>query len=323
MKVLILTPLNEDNKQLIEKEFPDFTFHYSTRHSITQEEVDSHDVIIGNPASHVDINRENIKLLQVNSAGSDEFTKPGVLHPNTLLANASGAHSDTIAELVIGLLLTVNKRINVYLKKQEERTWIKPQDGKEIFHSNVLIVGFGDIGYEIARRLRAFKCHIIGVKRRMMPLPDVLDELYTTDELNEVLPKADFVISCLPQTKDTIHIYNETTFSLMKDDATFLNIGRGSAVDTNALMKALDQGKFDHVCLDVMEEEPLPADHKLWTYDKVTITPHVGGGYQWNSTQENFTKLVISNLHHLMNEERLDNEVDFTTGYRKITTYKE
>lgn len=323
MKVLVLTPLRQENKEKIAKEFPEFSYTYSSRSNVTQEEIDQHDIIIGNPGYHVDINRENVKLIQLNSAGSDGYIKEGILHPNTLLANGSGVHSDAMAEHTIGMILSMNKRLLEYRNHQKDHHWDKPKDGKELFHSNVAIIGFGDIGYELAKRLKGFDCHIIGIKRRVSEKPDVVDELYTMDHLKEVLSKADYIISCLPHTSDTIHIFNETTFSYMKDDATFINIGRGSAVDTVALKKVLDQGKFDSVCLDVLEQEPLSKEDTLWDYDKVFITPHVASGYQWSSVQDNFTKLVISNMHHYLNHETLENEVDFTTGYRKIVTYKQ
>ena len=323
MKVLVLTPLHDDNKKRIEEAFPDFDFTYSSHSSVTQQLVDGTDIIIGNIGTHVNINSEHIQMLQLNSAGSDSYVKNNRLNPKTILANGSGVHSDAMAEHTIGMILATNKCFPQYILNMKEHLWHDESSYKEIYGSTVLIVGFGDIGYELARRLKPFNCHIIGIKRRPSEVPEYVDEIYTTEHLDELLPKADYIISCLPHTKDTIHLFNYDRFSMMKEDATFVNIGRGSAVDTQALKDVLDEGRLHSVCLDVLEQEPLDASDSLWDYPKVFITPHVAGGYARKSARDNFTQLVIRNIQHFLNGEKLENEVDFQTGYRKVVTYKD
>lgn len=322
MKILVLTQLHEENKKKIEEAFPQFIFQYSSRKTVSQKMVDECDVIIGNPNYHIEINRPNIKAILLNSAGSDRYVQEGILNKQTRLANASGVHSDAMAEHTIGMILSTNKHFRNYFEHMKNHQWQDEGEGKEMIGSTVVIVGLGDIGYQIAKRLKVFGCHIIGIKRSYSKVPECIDELYTVDQLDRVLPLADYIISCLPHTQETIHLFNEERFRLMKDDASFINVGRGSAVDTTALKKILDENKLFAVCLDVFEQEPLDANDCLWDYPNVFITPHVSGSYVWKSTRDHFTELVIRNINHLINNEELENEVDFQTGYRKKVTYR-
>lgn len=318
MKILVLAPLQQENFDKIEKSFPNLSFTFSSNRTVTQDMIDQCDVIVGNPSFRFNFNRENIQAILLNSAGSDAYVKDGILHPNTKLTNASGTYGKAIAEHTIGMILTLNKNLKTYVHHMQEHLWKSVSTGKEIYQSTVVIVGLGDLGYEIAKRLKAFDCKVIGVKRRISPLPECIDELYTTEHLDEILPQADFIISTLPQTKATIHLFHKERFLLMKEDAVFVNVGRGSAVNTQDLQDVLQSGHLYGVALDVVEEEPLPQNSPLWDFDNVLITPHASGGYVWESTRQYYTDLVIRNLNHLLNHEPLENEVDFQTGYRKV-----
>lgn len=322
MKTLMLAPLHKDNYEKIEMNFPNVEFVYSNDFDVTQELIDDCDVIVGNTGNQVDINRENIQLLMLHSAGSDNYIKAGRMHSHTKLTNASGTYGKAIAEHTIGMILALNKNFKTYVHHMDQQLWQSVSSGKEIYQSTVVIVGLGDLGYELAKRIKAFDCKIIGVKRRLSPLPAYIDELYTTTHLDEVLPQADFVILALPQTKETIHIMNKKRLLLMKKDAVLINVGRGSAIETQSLVDVLNQGHLYGVGLDVVEEEPLDSHHDLWDFDNVFITPHASGGYAWASARNYFTDLVIRNLKHFQNNEPLENEVDFQTGYRKVIEYK-
>ena len=132
----------------------------------------------------------------------------------------------------------------------------------------------------------------------------------------------DFVILSLPQSKETYHLFNTEKLLKMKKDAVLINVGRGSAIDTNDLIEILNQEHLYGVGLDVVEEEPLSNTSPLWKFENVLITPHSSGGFVWQSVRDYYTTLVIRNIEHLKNKETLENEVDFQTGYRKVVTYK-
>lgn len=321
MKILVLSRFKEDEINKLENSFPDFQFTYSKEREVTQEMIDNCDIIVGNPGKHVNVNRPNLKALLLNSAGSDYYIQEGILNKNTLLANASGSYGKAIAEHTIGMILTLNKHFKTYINNMNEHVWQSIPGGKEIYHSTVIIVGLGDLGYEIAKRLKAFDCKIIGLKRTMSAVPKSIDELYTTDHLDDILPQGDFVISCLPQSKQTINLFNQKRLLLMKSDAMIINVGRGSAINTDDLKTVLKSGHLYGAALDVIDPEPFNSDDELWDFNNVFITPHVSGGFEWDSVRKYFTDLTIRNINHLINGESLENEVDFITGYRKTVKY--
>ena len=244
-----------------------------------------------------------------------------MLNHNTILANASGSYGKAISEHTIGMILALNKNFKTYFNNMNNHLWQEVKNGKELYHSTVIIVGLGDLGYEIAKRLKAFDCKVIGLKRTLIDIPEYVDELHTMDKLDEILPQGDFVILCLPQSQETINLFNKKRLLLMKKDAVLVNVGRGSAINTNDLKEVLDLNHLYGVALDVIDPEPYPENSDLWNYDNVFITPHVSGGFVWKSVHEYFLNLVIRNITHLDNKEPLENEVDFTSGYRKIVKY--
>lgn len=319
MKILINNHLTKQEKQKIFDTFPDDKFIDGP---FTQENIDTADVIIGNPPLHFQLNQPQLQVLLLNSAGSDAYCKKGILHPDTVLCNASGSYGKCLAEYTVGMMIAVAKQFGYFASLQQQQKWGSRIGGKEIWHSRVLIVGFGDIGYECAKRLRAFDCTLVGIKRRPALKPAILNELYTLDALDEQLKTADFVILALPQSDSTYHLINKERLMLMKKDAVLINVGRGSAVDTNDLVAVLQAGHFFGVALDVTEEEPLPASHPLWQINRVLLTPHIAGSFTWPSVREFFIDLIITNISCLHDHKPLINTVDRTSGYRKKTVYQ-
>lgn len=319
MKILVIAPLLQENFDQMQATFKQQTWIFSNAQEVTQEMIDDCDVIVGNPSLSFHLNRPSLRAIFLQSAGSDQYVQAGLLHPQTLLTNASGTYGNAIAEHTIGMILMLNKNLHLYHSHMQEQLWKPLKRGKELWHQTIVIVGLGDLGYTLAKRLKAFDCYVIGIKRRPAVCPPALDELYLTEQLDEVLPRADYVISCLPQTPETTHLFSFERFMKMKSDAVFVNVGRGSAVVTDDLATVLKKGHLYGAALDVTDPEPLPACHPLWGLENVLITPHVSGGYYWASAREHYTQLVISNLHHLLQGEALENEVDFQTGYRKQT----
>lgn len=320
MKILINNRLTKQEKQKIFDTFPDDKFIDGP---FTQENIDTADVIVGNPPLHFQLNQTRLKALLLNSAGSDVYCQKGVLHPHTILCNASGSYGKCLAEYTVGMMLAVGKQFRHFVTLQNNRIWGNRIGGKEIYQSRVLIVGFGDIGYECAKRLKAFGCELVGIKRKMIDIPEILNELYTMEDLDSQLERADYVILALPQSSSTYHIMNKERLLRMKKDAVLINVGRGSAIDSDALVEVLKLGHLFGVGLDVVEEEPLPPDHPLWLIDNVILTPHMAGSFSWNSVRKFFVDLVIANIHHIHNGEPLENVVDRHSGYRCETIYQE
>lgn len=319
MKIYICAEIDDINKKKIIDSDPDD--HFIIRKKLTQDDVDQADVIIGNPDLSLNLNSPHLKALLLNSAGNDRFIKPGVLNKNTLLTNASGSYGPAIAEHVLGMIIALNKNFSHYFESRQHHRWQPRYDGRELYHSTVLIIGLGDIGYHFAKRVKAFDTHVIGIRHRSQPT-DYVDEIYTPEAYKEVIPRADYILLALPETKETIHLFDDAMFDLMKPGSVIANVGRGSAIDNEALMAHLDSGQLYGACLDVVDGEPLASNHPLWNYDNVLITPHVSGGYHWHSVQTFYTELCIRNLKHLKANEPLENQVDTQLGYRQTIIYR-
>jgi len=316
-KVLVVIPAQEEHRAKLEAAAPEFEFVYSTPKDATEEMIAEANIIIGNvPAGKIKAS-ENLQLLQLNSAGTDAYIVPGVLSKKTLLANATGAYSKAVAEHLFIMGLAMQKKLHLYRDNQARSAWEDEGLVTSIADSTVLVVGLGDIGTHFARMAKALGAHTIGIKRRASEPVEGVDELYLTDELDRVLPRADIIASFLPGTGATAGIYSAQRLALMKETAILLNGGRGNAIDTDALYEALKNKKLFGAGLDVTNPEPLPEDHPLWKLDNVWITPHISGGFHLKETFERIVNIAAKNLAHIYNGEPIDNEVDFETGYRK------
>ena len=179
-----------------------------------------------------------------------------------------------------------------------------------------LVLGTGDIGSNIAKRLLAFVTKNIGIRRTGAPA-QYFDEMHTLSDIDSLLPHADLVIGCLPNTKETGHILNYDRLCLMKSDALFINAGRGSLIDTDALIRALEERRIAGAVLDVLEKEPLAADSPLWKMPNVLITPHISGrGFGHDpATERKIWDICLENLRRYLSGEDIINEIDFARGY--------
>lgn len=317
-KILITLPVEDRHKALFEKQAPNARFAYIPMGEVTRDQAQEADIIIGNVAPELIAGSPNLKWLQLNSAGTDGYLEDGVLPFGCKLTNATGAYGLAISEHMLATLLMLQKKLHLYRDHQSAHEWVDEGQVTSIWNSTTLVIGLGDIGNEFAKRMKLLGSYIIGVKRCQTEKPDYIDELFTTDMIDELLPRADFVALSLPQTKDTIHIMSKERLLAMKKNAILLNVGRGSAIDTEALLEVLDSGHLAGVGVDVTEIEPLPADSPLWDKKNVVITPHVSGYFHLQETFERIVRISASNLQAFVNHRPLRNIIDFETGYRSL-----
>lgn len=315
--VLVLLPLNELQKQSIEREFEGVNFIYKNSNDVDLNLIKDIEVIIGNPKADILKEANSLKWLQLNSAGTDKYIKDGVLNKNVMLTNATGAYGLSISEHMIGLLLNIFKNLNIYMNNQKKHIWHDEGVVKSIYGSKILIIGLGNIGEEFAKRVKAFGAYTIGVRRSNLNKPEFIDEIYLMEDMDKLLPEADVVALSLPNTKETYKMFSKERFKLMKKDSVLLNVGRGNVLDTDALCDAVESGHLFGAGIDVTDPEPLPEDHKIWDIENIIITPHVSGGYHMKETLESILNISIDNLRNLINDKPLKNVVDFSTGYAK------
>ena len=299
------------------KENTNYQFTFKKEAEITDEDFDKTQIIIGNLKPEILKNFKSLEWVQLASSGANQYAVPGVLPVNTLLSSATGTYGLVISEYLIGATLVMQRKFDRYFTNQQNKLWNNEGSIQSIYGSTFLIVGLGDIGTEFAKRIKALGGYTIGVKRKIYGDEQYVDELYTTDELDKQLPRADVVVSILPSTPATTNLYDKDRFLKMKESAIFINVGRGTAVVQDDLCDILDEGKIAGAVLDVTEPEPLPEDHRLWQTPNVFITPHISGNYALPATKDIFIDLANQNLRRYHEKKKLQSEVDFNTGYRK------
>ena len=197
--------------------------------------------------------------------------------------------------------------------------WQKKESVDTIRNKTVLILGTGDIGRTTAKKLKVLGAkEIFGIRRKSKE--DFLEgftEIFDMVELDYLLPKADIVICCLPETEITIGILNKEMLSLMKENSVLVNVGRGSLIVTDDLIGILEAGKIKGAVLDVFENEPLPENSKLWDMKNVIITPHIAGpSFSGDeATKDKIWKICFENIESYLQGGKLRNVVDFKIGY--------
>ena len=315
--VLVLMPVKDRHKEKLEAAGAGCRFHYSTPKQVSPEAIQSANVILGQPKAEMIGASGNLEWLQLESAGADAYIKPGVLNERTVLTNATGAYSKAVAEHAFALTLMLQKKLYLYRDDQKKAVWGDRGTVSSLSDCTVAVVGLGDIGQHYARLVKAMGARVIGVKRRTGSCPDYVDELVMTQDLDTVLPRADVILSILPNTAATRYIYTAESFDKMKDSALFINCGRGNAVASDVLVQALTEHKIAAAAVDVTEVEPLPADSPLWQLENLVITPHISGGFHLPETFERIVDIAAENLGAYLAGRELRNVIDFATGYKK------
>ena len=307
--ILNLLPVNEEEKQKFQAIAPDAVHDYAGRRSVTQEQLEQATVILGWPRER-DLKRApNLKWFQTMWAGADEYLEEGVLPEGVVLTSSSGSNKRSVAEHMLASVLSLCRRLPQYRDSQREHTWSDEGKMKTLLDATVLVVGTGNIGSLFGTMCQAMGSYTIGVKRTVTGAVEGFDEVYCVDQLHELLPRADVVAMVLPHSEQTRGMMGAEEFALMKEDAIFINCGRGSAVDADALVQVMQQGKLWGAALDVTVPEPLPEDSPLWDIPNLLLTPHVAGGMRLEITRVACVKMAQDNLRRYLAGEELLNVV--------------
>ena len=227
------------------------------------------------------------------------------------ITNFREIYSDHIGAHVMALVLAFARGLQHYIPQQLRREWKKLPQNTGVVHlpeATALVVGVGGIGSEIARLAAAFGIRVIGVDERRRDAPPGVAELHRADELDVLLPGADFVILTVPHTPETEGFMNRARFQEMKKTAFFINIGRGMTTRLDDLAAALEAGEIAGAGLDVFEQEPLPASHPLWTLPGVLLTPHIAGYGPYLDDRR--YEIILDNCRRFLAGQPLRNLVD-------------
>jgi phosphoglycerate dehydrogenase-like enzyme len=220
---------------------------------------------------------KKLKWIQLLSVGYGAVARHGV-PPGVIVTNAGDAYAPSVATHAVALLLGAQRQFPNFLASQKRHAWDRQYAPRCAvpFDSTVAIIGFGHIGSEIARMLKAMGARIIAVTRRAAPHPNA-DEVVPVTQLQSILPRADAVIIALAASPESRHLIDAKALAAMKRSAVLVNIARGYIVDCVALAAALKNGTLGGAGLDVTDPEPLPEDHVLWDAPNLIISPHMAG----------------------------------------------
>ncbi|MDJ1113957.1 2-hydroxyacid dehydrogenase [Microbacterium dauci] len=241
------------------------------------------------------------QLVQGQSIGYDGVEQK--LPAGVVFANAATVHETSTAELALALVLAAQREFVRFVQAQATGTW-SPVMAQSLADRRVLVLGYGGVGKAVAARLAPFEVVVVPVATRARDEDGI--HVHGVDELADLLPTAEIVIATLPGGDATRHIIDDTFLAALPDGALVVNVGRGSLVDTDALVDHVSRGRI-RAALDVTEPEPLPADHPLWTLEGVLIAPHVGGAT--SAMAPRAEALIRRQIAHLQRGETPENIV--------------
>lgn len=248
-----------------------------------------------------------LKWVYSGSVGIDFY--PRWLLDAPIVSCGRGVASEEIADYVVAAIYARAKNIET-VRVHAPEEWRFASLGR-VTGSTVGIVGLGSIGAAVARRALALGARVTAARRRQLPSP--VEGVALLDDLASVIASADHLVLALPSTQATRNLIDARLLGHAKPTAHLINVGRGAVLDQEALIDALDHGRLAFATLDVTEPEPLPAGHRLWTHDRVRLTPHVSSNY--TAVRGGLFDTVIANLDRFARGERPSDIVDVAAGY--------
>ena len=271
------------------------------------------EIVIGEPAPAVLASADTVRWVQMTWAGTDLYTRGTTPFPAgcTLTNVAGSAYGHIISQYVVGQVLALAQNLPAYVRQQEREIWHDVGAVKTLEGCQVLIFGAGDLGLRTAERLSSFGVHSTGVCRSTEAPRPPFERLATLAEAEALLPEADVVVNCLPNTDETAGYLDARRLALLKPDSILVNVGRGNFIDCNALAEMLAEGAIRGAALDVTDPEPLPAGHALWREPRCVITPHAAGGGFGKSlaTEDRICAVAAENLARYLGGEPLTHVV--------------
>ncbi|MFS0723081.1 D-2-hydroxyacid dehydrogenase [Paenibacillus sp. 1P07SE] len=303
MSTMIVFPqLSEEGIRRIREAAPEVTVVIADQSEDLAADLKSADIICGwkgEAEKACEAEDTSIKWVQAWGAGIDRMPLALMSRRGIALTTASGVHPHPVSETALAMILAFGRKLHISIRNQAERHWENPGGLTEIYGKTMGIVGVGAIGEELARMAKALGMTTLGVRRSAAPV-DTIDRMYGLDDLDTVLAESDVVVAIMPLTDESHHMFGREQFARMKETAIFINVSRGATVDTDALVDALRSGVIAGAGLDVFEQEPLPAEHPLWTLSNVIMTPHNGG--VTDRYEERVLDIFLANLATYLKE---------------------
>ncbi|MED3877264.1 D-2-hydroxyacid dehydrogenase [Lysinibacillus capsici] len=314
MRIYFTFEPRPDLREPLLAEFPQVEFIFEK--SLSNEELQQADVLV---TYGEDLTEESIqyatklKWIFVASAGIEKMPAQAIIERGILVSNVRGIHKTPMAESMLAHILAIKRALPWMYEQQKKSEWSKKAQQTELRDSTALILGPGAIGSEVGRLLQAFGVTTIGCNRSGKEAA-YMNTMISFAQLKEALPQADIVISVLPKTTETTHLLEEEHFVAMKNNAIFMNFGRGNLVDEKVLIQAIETKQIGHAVLDVFEEEPLTSDNPLWTLPNVIVSPHVSS-HSSRYVERSLEIFKPSLTKWLKGDTDLENVMDLSRGY--------
>jgi phosphoglycerate dehydrogenase-like enzyme len=306
--------------EAIRQNWPKMSVVHLPEYQHLAEELPDTDIFVGyslRPQQLLDARK--LKWIHSTAAGVAQLMYPELRDSGIAVTNPSGIFSVPMAEHTMGLLLALARNFPDSVRYQDhshwgqQEIWDQPQHLTELNGQLLLIVGYGSIGRELARRANAFDMRVWGVTRSGQGDSTHVEKIVPVSELHQVLPYADYVLIAAPETPDTHHLIGAPELARMKANARLVNVSRGSLLDETALLRALKERRIAGAALDVTGIEPLPSDSPLWKTPQLMITPH--NSAVSDRLWKRQTEILLELLERWFNGRELFNRVDLSRGY--------
>jgi phosphoglycerate dehydrogenase-like enzyme len=283
----------------------------------TPRDIAAADAAIGDCSPELLARAQHLQWIQWDSAGVERCVQqPLVRERRPLITNMQRTAAPSMAEHVLALMLALSRHLPLFIHEQEQAhwaSWNEAPPSADLEGKTLLVVGLGGIGTEVASRAHALGMRVIATRASGHAGPDYVSYVGLPDELLKLTRDADFIVNCAPLTAQTSGIFNQEFFGAMKRSAFFLSVGRGKSTVTADLIAALGSGRIAGAGLDVVDPEPLPADHPLWRAPNLIITPHVSA--HTPAALANYGLLLRENLRRYVAGEPMLSVVDIERGY--------
>lgn len=236
---------------------------------------------------------DKLKMIQLTSAGTDRVPLDRIKQKGIRLENAGDVYSIPMAEWVILKILEIYKNTRFFEESQKDCLWKKNRDLLELNGKVVGILGTGNVGKEVAKRVKAFGTKTIGFNTTGNKV-NAFDDCFKVQNLFEVIEEIDILVLALPLTEKTMNLIDEKVFGMLKKSAIIINVSRGKILNEADLLDAINHGEIRAAALDVFSEEPLPVTHQLWRNSNVIISPH--NSFVSDNVEKRLFQLILENL---------------------------
>lgn len=307
-------------RERLQQQFPDHQFLQFQNYDHVEQEISDSDVFIGWSLRLEQFSQaRRLRWVHSPAAAIHQLMYPEMIKSNVVVTNATGVHGPVVAEHAVTVLLALAKRLPQAMQYQRNQEWAQSQlwrdqiKPREVADATVVVVGLGAIGRQFTIRAKALGMKVIAIRENPAKGTEGADAVYSSAEIDLVLPQADYVLLCTPVTPATNKLINAARLSKIKPDAYLINVARGTLIDEPALLDALRNRRIAGAALDVFTEEPLPPNSPFWPLDNLLITPHTAAVTErlW----ERHYALITENLQRFITGRPLLNQVDKNRGY--------